>query len=64
MTTKNKPIIETMINTTALAMTSFAVVLLTKSDGTWENTLRGFLLLVIGMGLEYIKYKGRKKKLW
>ena len=56
----NKPTIETMINTAALALTSFAVLTLT-TDG---NFLKGLVLLGVGMSLEFIKYWGRNKKLW
>jgi hypothetical protein len=54
----NKPIIETMINTTALALTSFGVVEITK------GVYYGFLCILFGMGLEFLKYLGRHKKFW
>ena len=57
---KNKEIVETIINTSALALTSYGVLQLT-TDG---NFLKGLVLLFVGMGLEFAKYYGRKKKLW
>ena len=54
----NKPIIETMINTAALAVTAFGTNLLLQKD-YW-----GFILILFGMSLEFIKYYGRKRKLW
>jgi len=56
--TKNKEIIETIINTCALSLTSFGIVQITSKD------YYGFICLVFGMGLEFAKYYGRKKKLW
>lgn len=53
-----KPIIETLINTTALALTSFAVMQIT-SGNMW-----GHVPLFTGMFLEFVKYWGRKRKLW
>jgi hypothetical protein len=53
-----KPTIETMINTAALALTATGVTMLTARD------YFGLMLLCVGMGLEYFKYKGRQKKLW
>jgi len=54
----NKPIIETMINTAALAITAFGTNLLIQKE--WW----GFLLITFGMVLEFIKYYGRKCNLW
>ncbi len=55
---KNKPLIETMINTCALSITAFGTNCLVQRD-VW-----GFGLILFGAGLEYFKYWGRKKKLW
>lgn len=55
----NKPVIETIINTTALALTSFGVLDITQHGG-WK----GYLTIAFGMSLEYLKYWGRKHKLW
>jgi len=58
MTEKNKPIIATMINTTALAMTSYGVLDIT------QGRYKGYLALIAGFTLEWFKYLGMKKKLW
>ena len=55
---KHVPIIRTMINTTALALTAAGTNFLIGKD--WF----GFFLVVFGAGLEYFKYWGIKKKLW
>ena len=57
----HKPTIETMINTAAIAMTSMGTLWLTQADG---NFLRGLALIAVGMALEFIKYWGRKIKIW
>jgi hypothetical protein len=54
-----KEIIETMINTTALALTSYGVL-----EVTSKGNLTGYLAILCGAGLEYLKYHGRKRKLW
>ena len=54
----NKPIIETMINTAALALTSYGVMEITKGN------YMGLIALSTGMILEFAKYFGRHKKLW
>ena len=65
MTKQNhKATVETMINTAALALTSFAIYTLTQSSDGWEQWVKGMILLLVGMGLEFMKYKGRQKKLW
>ena len=56
--TNHKPIIETIINTAALALTSSGVIMLTNRD------LFGFLLVGFGAGLEFFKYWGRKEGYW
>lgn len=53
--TNHKPTIETLINTAALALTSYGVVQITS--GNWE----GYLAIIFGMGLEFFKYWGRDK---
>ena len=55
---EHKPIIETMINTAALALTAAGTTFLLNRD------YFGFLLILFGAGLEYFKYWGRKKGLW
>ena len=54
----NKPIIETIINTAALAMTAAGTNMLLAKDNY------GFALIIFGAGLEFYKYWGRKRKLW
>ena len=56
--TANKPIIETIINSVALALTSLGVVQITNQD------YLGFVCITFGVGLEFFKYIGRKKLLW
>jgi hypothetical protein len=60
----NKPTIETMINSGALAMFSFGAVLLTTNYESWESLLRGILLIFVGVSLEYFKYWGRNNNKW
>ena len=57
MTTKkevNKPVIETMINTAALALAAYAVTRILEQD------YYGFLVLAVSFGLEWFKYWGRR----
>ena len=54
----NKPIIETIINTTALAITAFG------TNAILQGSYYGFLCVIFGAGLEFLKYWGRKKELW
>ena len=58
MTQKNKPIIETIINTAALAIVSYGVVQITTGQ-PW-----GYVAVVFGMAIEFVKYMGRKHNLW
>jgi len=53
-----KPIIETIINTAALALTAAGTTFLMNKD-IW-----GLLLIVCGGGLEFFKYWGRKEDYW
>jgi len=55
---ENKPIIETIINTTALALTAYGVQRITT--GSYD----GYLTILFGMSLEFFKYWGRQKNLW
>ena len=64
MKTDHKPIIETMINTTALALTSTGVVLLTTQSDGWFLICKGGILIFMGASLEFFKYWGRKSKYW
>lgn len=58
MSEEQKPIISTMINTAALALTSWGVLNIT--NGGYE----GYLSLFAGFALEFFKYWGMKAKLW
>ena len=49
------PIFETMINTTALALTSYGVL-----EVTSKGNLYGLISIAFGMGLEFLKYYYRK----
>ena len=55
---EHKPTIETLINTAAIALTTFGVNAIIQSNS------KGYIAVVFGMGLEYLKYLGRHKKLW
>jgi len=54
----HKPVIETMINTTALVLTSLGVQQITLGNHT------GYISLMVGMSLEFFKYWGRKAEYW
>lgn len=54
----HKSIIETIINTIALSLTSYGVLNITQ--GEWK----GYLAISFGMVLEFIKYYGRNKNYW
>jgi len=54
----HKPVIETMINSAALALFSFGVSNITS------GSYKGYFMILFGAGLEFLKYKGRQIKLW
>ena len=56
----DKPIVETIINSIALALTSYGVVQITTNGLVWQ----GYIAIVFGIVLEWIKYYGRLKKTW
>lgn len=58
MENNNKPIIETMLNTAALALTA------TGTQKALTGEYYGFCLILSGAVLEFFKYWGRKKKFW
>ena len=58
LTEKNKPIIETIINTAAIALTGAGTA------AVIGGKYMGLLLIAVGMGLEFFKYWGRKNKYW
>ena len=56
--TSHKPIIETIINTVALALTAAGTNFAIQKD--WF----GLGLILFGAGLEFFKYWGRKNNYW
>ena len=55
---KHKTIIETLLNTAALALTAAGVNFILAHD------YYGFLLVIFGASLEFFKYWGRKYCYW
>jgi hypothetical protein len=64
MTDNHKPTIETIINTCALALTSFGVVTITTNIDGWAMLVKGLILISFGAGLEFFKYWGRINEYW
>lgn len=58
---RHKATIETVVNTIALALTSFGVLKITQATG---DDWRGYTAICFAVFLEYFKYWGRHKKLW
>jgi len=56
--TEHKPIIETMINTVALALTAAGTTFVINQN------YYGFIVITFGAGLEFFKYWGRQQQLW
>ena len=54
----HKPMIETIINTAALALTAAG------TQQAITGNLIGLVLIVFGAGLEFLKYWGRKNQYW
>ena len=59
--TEHKATIDTIINTTAIALTATGTAWVV--NGFTHNGL-GLVLILFGAGLEFFKYWGRKKKYW
>lgn len=57
----NRPIIETILNTCALAVTATGTAWLIDD---LSHKGMGFVLILFGATLEFFKYWGRKHKLW
>jgi len=57
-TNNHKPIIETIINTSAIALSTLGVTRVQQGD------YKGLLLIVFAAGLEFFKYWGRKLEFW
>ncbi len=58
MTQTNKPIIEAIINTAALAIAASGVVMIQAKE------VFGFVLILFALGIEWFKYWGRKENFW
>ena len=54
----HKPMIETLINTAALALTA------TGTQQAITGNYLGLTLIVFGAALEFLKYWGRKNQYW
>lgn len=54
----HKPVIESLINTAAIALVGYGVAQITS------GSLWGYLSLAVGVGLEIVKYHGRNRKFW
>ena len=52
---ENKPVIEAMINTAALAVAASGVIMLQDKE------VFGFALIAFAVGIEWFKYWGRRK---
>ena len=57
----HKPTIETLINTAAIAMTATGTAWVVNDLS--HNGI-GFILIAVGVILEFFKYWGRKKNFW
>ena len=56
---RNKPVIEAIINTAAIALTAYGVTQVTSGVG-----LQGYVAIAFGIGLEVLKYWGRNQAIW
>ena len=54
----HKPVIETIINTAAIAISAMGVVSLQQGN------YMGFVMILFAAGIEFFKYWGRKKDFW
>tara|TARA_Y100000310_G_C20532080_1_gene738993 strand:- start:397 stop:588 length:192 start_codon:yes stop_codon:yes gene_type:complete len=55
---EHKPVIETVVNTSAIALSTLGVIQVQKGE------LLGLILIVFAAGLEFFKYWGRKACYW
>lgn len=60
----SKPIIETIINTAALALTASGTQFIINCCDGSRPSYWGYLMVIFGAGLEWFKYWGRSIKLW
>lgn len=58
--TKHRPLIETIINTSALAISAYGVNVIIQNVNWWK----GLIFISFASILEWFKYYGRYKKLW
>ena len=58
MTEQHKPVIETLINTAAIALSALGITQVQRGD------YLGLCLIVFAAGLEWFKYWGRKEEYW
>ena len=56
--TEHKAIIETLINSAAIALSAYGIGLITK------GVYQGYIAVGAAVILEFIKYYGRKVSLW
>ena len=56
--TQHKPVMDTMLNTAAIALSATGVLEAQKGN------YYGFLLILFAAALEFFKYWGRKNKYW
>jgi len=61
MNKENKPVIETLINTSAIALTGAGTA---SVIGGFKFHGLGIVMIGLGMALEFYKYWGRKNKYW
>jgi hypothetical protein len=55
---EHKPVIETIINTAAIAISGYGIIQIQMHD------YYGFICILFAAGLEFFKYWGRNKDLW
>ena len=55
---EHKPVIETVVNTSAIALSTLGVIQVQKGE------LLGLILIVFAAGLEFFKYWRRKACYW
>jgi hypothetical protein len=54
-----KETIETIINTSAISLSSYGTLEIISNKNYW-----GLTLILFGMAIEFVKYYGRRKKIW
>lgn len=61
---QHKPVIETLINTAAIALTTSGVAFVILENDGFILFGKGVFMILLGAALEYFKYYGRQKNLW